>query len=56
MEEDRRSRIRFNVRYPVTTTTSQGTMVGETIDMTVGGAFISCPDPLNPNEPFLLKV
>ena len=54
--EDRRSRIRFNVRYPVTITTSRGTMEGETKDMSADGASISCPEPLNPNEPFLLKV
>ena len=31
-------------------------MEGETKDMSAGGAFISCPEPLKPNEPFLLTV
>jgi hypothetical protein len=37
-------------------TTPDGTMEGETRDVSTLGAFIHCQDPLDPTESFLLNV
>lgn len=54
--EDRRLRTRLNVRYPVTMTTFQGTVQGETKDLSTVGAFICCDVPLQPKEKVCLCI
>ena len=44
------------VEWPVAITTSQGSMEGETKDVSGGGAFIYCERPLNENESCLLMI
>ena len=56
MELDKRLYPRSKVRWPVTMTTSVGTIEGETIDVSTLGAYIQCQEPLNPSENFLLSV
>ncbi len=56
MERDKRLYPRSKVRWPVTMTTSVGTIEGETIDVSTLGAYIQCQEPLNPSENFLLSV
>jgi uncharacterized protein (TIGR02266 family) len=56
MEEDRREHNRFEVAYPVTMATSQGTQEGKTRNLSAGGAFICCRKPLHPGERFSLSV
>ena len=56
MELDKRLYPRSKVRWPVTMTTSVGTLEGETIDVSTLGAYIQCREPLNPSENFLLSV
>ena len=56
MELDKRPYPRSKVRWPVTMTTSVGTIEGETIDVSTLGAYIQCQEPLNPSENFLLSV
>ena len=54
--EDRRARIRYKVERPVKMKTSKGITKGITKDMSVGGAFISCEQPLSPGQSFQLTV
>ena len=56
MERDKRLYPRSKVRWPVTMTTSVGTIKGETIDVSSLGAYIQCQEPLNPSENFVLSV
>ena len=56
MELDKRLYPRSKVRWPVTMTTSVGTIEGETIDVSTLVAYIQCQEPLNPSENFLLSV
>ena len=56
MERDKRLYPRSKVRWPVTMTTSIGTIEGETLDVSTLGAYIQCQEPLNPSENFLLNV
>ena len=56
MERDKRLYPRSKVRWPVTMTTSVGTIEGETIEVSTLGAYIQCQEPLNPSENFLLNV
>ena len=56
MVEDKRLYPRSKVRWPVSMITPEGTMEGETVDMSTLGAFIRCQKPLNPSERFLLSV
>ena len=56
MELDKRLYPRSKVRWPVTMTTSVGTIEGETIDVSTLGAYIQCQEPLNLSENFLLSV
>ena len=56
MERDKRLYPRSKVKWPVTMTTSVGTIEGKTIDVSTLGAYIQCQEPLNPNESFLLSV
>jgi hypothetical protein len=56
MERDKRLYPRSKVRWPVTMTTSIGTIEGETLDVSTLGAYIQCQEPLTPSENFLLSV
>ncbi|MGD8437279.1 MAG: PilZ domain-containing protein [Syntrophobacterales bacterium] len=56
MERDKRLYPRSKVKWPVTMTTSAGTIEGETIDVSTLGAYIQCPEQLNPSENLLLSV
>lgn len=56
MEKDKRSYPRSKVKWPVTMITPDGTMEGETTDVSTLGAFIHCQEPLDPTESFLLNV
>jgi hypothetical protein len=54
--EDRRSRIRYELRCPVKMVTSQGDMEGETKNVSWDGALILCREPLAPEETFTLTI
>lgn len=54
--EDRRARTRFDVRYPVTITTSQGAIQAETKDISADGAFIRSQEPLDPRDKVCLCI
>lgn len=56
MDVDKRLHRRSKVEWPVTMITSKGTMEGETRDVSTLGAFISCHEPLQPQESLLLSV
>lgn len=56
MLEDKRLYPRSRVRWPVTMVTAEGTVKGETEDVSKLGAFIRCQEPLNPSERLLLSV
>lgn len=56
MERNKRLYPRSKVRWPVTMTTSVGTIEGETKDVSTLGAYIQCQEPLNPSENMLLSV
>jgi hypothetical protein len=56
MEREKRLYPRSKVRWPVTMTTSVGTIEGETIDVSSLGAYIQCREPLNASENFVLSV
>ena len=53
---ERRLRPRVEVRWPVTMLTSEGSMQGETRDISMQGAFIYCERPLALSERFVLSV
>jgi hypothetical protein len=55
-ERDRRSRIRHHLECPVTMITSQGTMVGQTLNLSGEGAFISCHQPFKRKETLDLSI
>ncbi|UCG11001.1 MAG: PilZ domain-containing protein [Deltaproteobacteria bacterium] len=56
--EERRARTRFTVRCPVTVITSDGTIQGETKDLSGDGAFIRCQKPPTPKEilPLIIEL
>jgi hypothetical protein len=54
--EDRRAHPRFEAHYPVTVQTSRFTVQGETQNLSGGGAFICCQQPLAPGEVCNLKI
>ena len=54
--EDRRSRLRYGLICLVEVMTPQGTMKGETKNVSVDGAFISCDEPLRPRENVSLAI
>ena len=56
MDEDRRIRPRYDVRFPVTLVTPRGVVKGETRNLSRHGAFICCREPLNPKERLLLLL
>ena len=56
MAKDKRLYPRSKVRWPVTMITPEGTMEGETGDVSTLGAFIRCQKPLNPTATIFLSV
>ena len=56
MEDEKRQRIRYNVRYAVLLRTSSGVERGVTRNLSGTGACICCPRPLKPKETFLLEI
>ncbi len=53
---ERRLQPRVEVRWPVSMLTSEGSMQGETRDISMQGAFIFCDKPLPLSERFVLSV
>ena len=53
---ERRLRPKVEVSWPVTMLTSEGSMQGETRDISMQGAFIYCDRPLALSERFVLSV
>jgi Tfp pilus assembly protein PilZ len=53
---ERRQHPRVVVNWPVIMKSTQGFMAGETKDVSNGGAFISCREPLKPKEVFELAI
>ncbi len=56
MKQDKRQRVRYDVRYPVVMLTSHGVLAGETRNLSQHGAFIHCTDPLEVNERLFLII
>ena len=53
---NRRRFMRHHLRYPVSMVTSQGTMSGESKNLSGDGALIRCRQPLSPREGIKLTV
>jgi len=53
---ERRNHSRNEVNWFVTLETSGGTRIGETKDVSRGGAFIYCARPLEPRETFSFVI
>lgn len=53
---DRRTYPRAEVRWPVSAVTTEGTIHGETKNLSMLGAFICCPEPLRLNEIVALTI
>jgi hypothetical protein len=53
---ERRLQPRVEVKWPVTMLTSEGSIQGETKDISMQGAFICCDKPLPLSERFVLSV
>jgi hypothetical protein len=51
---ERRIDQRFQIRWPIHILSADGSMKGETDDMSLGGAFIRCEKPPPPSEKVLL--
>jgi hypothetical protein len=54
--EDRRIYPRAEVRWPVSATTAEGSLRGETMNLSMMGAFICCSRPLGLNETVALTI
>ncbi len=54
--KDRRLQPRVEVTWPVTMLTAEGTIPGETKDISMQGAYIYCENPLPQSERFVLSV
>ncbi|UCE81899.1 MAG: PilZ domain-containing protein [Deltaproteobacteria bacterium] len=54
--KERRLQPRVEVNWPVTMLTAEGTIPGETRDISMQGAFIYCEKPLPLSERFVLSV
>ena len=52
MEVERRQYPRGIAHWPVTLETAQGVMTGITMDVSAGGAFICCREPIRERERF----
>ncbi len=50
MVADRRTPIRIRARWPVVVLTDKGVLLAETRDISSEGVFISCEEPLRPEE------
>jgi Tfp pilus assembly protein PilZ len=50
MVADRRTPTRIRARWPVVVLTGKGVILAETRDISSEGVFISCEEPLNPEE------
>jgi len=55
-KEERRQHARTPIRLPVSIETAEGTITAETKDISLGGAFICCANPLPPKEKFPLAL
>lgn len=55
-KEERRQHARAPIRLPVSIETAEGTIAAETKDISLGGAFICCANPLPPKEKFPLAL
>ncbi|MGD8685845.1 MAG: PilZ domain-containing protein [Syntrophobacterales bacterium] len=53
---ERRQHPRAVVSWPVIIKSSRGLMAGETKDVSYTGAFISCREPLKPNEVLEMSI
>ena len=53
---DRRTYPRADVKWPVSAVTPEGTIHGETKNLSMLGAFICCPEPLRLNEIVALTI
>ena len=53
---ERRQHPRAVVSWPVIIKSSRGLMAGETKDISLTGAFISCREPLKPNEVLEMSI
>ncbi len=53
---EKREQPRFEVSWPITISTDDGTIEGETMDISFGGISISCDDPLPLNETFKISI
>lgn len=56
MKQDKRKRVRYDVKYPVMMLTSHGVLTGETRNLSQHGAFIHCPRRLQVNERLFLII
>jgi len=55
-QDERRQCIKAQIRLPVNIITAEGAITAETRDISVGGAFICCSNPLPINQVFPLTV
>ena len=53
---DRRTYPRADVKWPVSAITTEGTLHGETKNLSMLGAFICCPEPLRLDEVVALTI
>ncbi|UCG14743.1 MAG: PilZ domain-containing protein [Deltaproteobacteria bacterium] len=56
MRIENRRYHRTEVNWPVTIETPEGSIEGETTNISSGGAFISCKSPLTANEVFEMFI
>jgi len=56
MAEEKRERVRYDVRYAVLLKTPRGSERGVTRNLSGTGACICCPRTLEPKETFLLDI
>ena len=53
---DRRKHTRIHVRWPITVSIDDGSIEGETRDITVVGMLINCMEPLRLNENYRISI
>ncbi len=53
---DKRVALRAGVKWPVTIETGEGPINGETVNVSISGAFICCQKPLSSKETFRLTM
>jgi len=56
MLEERRRYPRNEEKWLITIETPETTIAGETENISCGGIFINCPQPLAPNETFEMMI